>query len=139
MATKQQKVTIYTSGMLGVQKYEGRLVGHGTEQYAQYDNAAYVHFIPKRKRKVRVVRGTYKPYILVLEGHGHPDLSTWKMGKSSTPGITVMESKYSACDDRWETDADVVLDNHIEKHAPTVIADYRHTKGFNANDRYANR
>ena len=73
--TKDNLVTIYASGYLGVRKHEGRLIEHGTRKYAQYNNAPYVHFIPKRKRRARAITGDYRPYIVVLKGHGHPDLA----------------------------------------------------------------
>lgn len=131
----QEKVTLYVQGMFGVSKIEGRLVEHGTRKYAQYDNAAYVALVPKRKRKARVWTGMFQPYLLLLKGHGHPDVpeafETRNMG-----GVEMKISKYTAHDSRHQTDMDAVLDAYLENTGAEVLADYRHTKGFNAHDRY---
>ena len=133
--TAQKKVTIYTQGMFGMHKVEAKLCAHGTCKYAQYDNAPYVHFLPKRARKMRGIQGDYKPYILVLDGWDHPDLNNWKPARSEN-GCIVQEGKYSMCDPRWNTDADAVLDAYIAETATPVVADYRHTKGFNSHSRF---
>lgn len=140
MAKKDNNlVTIYSSGMLGINKVEAKLVDHGTKKYAQYDNAPYVRFIPTRKRKVRGIQDGYKPYILILKGQGHPDLETWKPATEPTPGVIVREALYSMCDARWDTDADTKLDAYIAESGAEVIADYRHTKGFNSHDRFSGK
>lgn len=129
---EKQKVTIYTNSMFGMRKAEGKLVDHGTRQWAQYANAPFVHFLPPRARRVREVSGDYKPYILVLAGWGHPDLTNWKPAYRSESGCVVREGKYSMCDPRWNTDADAKLDAYIAESGSAVVADYRHTKGFSS-------
>lgn len=132
-----EKATVYYASMLGVRKIEGRLVDFGTRKYAQYDNAPFVSIIPKRKRKARCVSGDYEPYILLLKGHGHPDLDVYEPAEpSTTPGVMVRRAKYSACDPQWGRDADTKLDHYIETSGVEVLADYRSTKGFNSHNRF---
>ena len=47
-----EKITVYTTSEFfgSVQKYEGTLIDQGRMQYAQYDQAPFVSFIPKKKR-----------------------------------------------------------------------------------------
>ena len=128
----KQKVTIYSDGIFGMRKVEAKLVAHGTRKYAQYDNAPYVHFLPKRARKVRGIQGSYQPYILVLDGWGHPDLNNCKPAQQcGVSGLIAQAGKYSMCDPRWNTDADGKLDAYVAETNTAIVADYRHTKGFN--------
>ena len=114
----RQKVTIYSQGMYGMRKVEGKLVKYGTRKSAQYNNDPYVHFVPTRERNIRFLGGlSTSPYLLVLEGHGHPDTE---------------EEKYPSCDERYETDLDAILDKYIEETGTAIIADYRYTKGFSS-------
>ena len=128
--TQRQKVTVYSKGMLGINQYEVRLVKHGTKKYAQYGNAPFVHFVPKRCRKARGIQGSYSPWILVLDGWGHPKMDVWQPAREEH-GCIVQEALYGGCDPRWDTDADTKLDAYIAETGVDVVGDYRHTKGFN--------
>jgi hypothetical protein len=126
------KVTVYfkNSFGMGINKIEGKLKGVGTEEYAQYRNAAYLKIIPKRKRNVRKYMQTYDPYMLVLAGHGHPDISDGMMTISESAGIVVKQSKYTSFDENWTKDSDEVLNNYLADNRVVVIADYRASEGF---------
>lgn len=127
-ANDPRKVTVYYNSEMGmgINRVMGYLVGHGTQKYAQYNNAPYVDFIPKGKRTARRVLKTYRPYLLVLKGWETPAPGDmWRL-VSKTDDATVSQSKYSAFDERWETD----FDSQVEKADCKVIADYRHTNGF---------
>lgn len=124
-----EKITVYTTSefMGTVQKYEGTLIDHGHMIYAQYDQAPFVSFTPKRKRNgIRIVKG-YNPYILILKGWDHPepeDMFGNSAGRLSN-GVTIKESKYSSFDDGYKIDFNNVIDPYIAKNPAVLLADYR--------------
>ena len=128
--TRGEAFTMYLMGELGfgVRKYEGWLVEHGRKPYAQYPDAPFVKFVPKGKRKPRGWQGSYRPYCVLLRGHGHelePD-SALLPAESTTPGVTVQKSRYSLFDDRWGTDFDAKLGQYLAEKPEALLADYRH-------------
>ena len=132
--SKGELITAYFQGGMGmgIIRVEGRLKDIGTRKYAQYNGAAYLHMIPKRKRKVRGYLQTSYPYMLVLAGVGHPDPVDGMIVVKDEPGLRVTTSKYMSFDPRWTEDADTQLDGYLENSKAIVLADYRHTKGFSA-------
>jgi len=130
---KGQKVTYYFQGDFGmsINKVEGKLVDIELRKWAQYRYSPSIKMIPKRKRLVREYRQTYKPFFLVLEGHGHPDLDDGYVPvKSSVPGVQVKKSKYSSFDPRWKEEGTSVLDQYIQESGAKIIVDYRESSGF---------
>lgn len=130
------KATIYTDSefMGNIMKHEAKeLIEHGTKKYAQYNKAPFVKWIPLGKRKpVGITKSGSSPMLLILEGVGHPNPeSMWGEGKK-VGDATVTEVKYASFDDRWEKDFDTMIDKYIAESGAKVIADYRHTKGFNS-------
>lgn len=126
--TPNEPVTIYTSGEFfgSINKYEGKLVECGTKQYAQYDHAPYVFFIPKGKRKARGFVKGYQPWIVIVKGVGHPtppDMFT--APRMSESGMMVKESRYSSFDDRYKTEFNPVIDQLIAEKPELVIMDIR--------------
>lgn len=124
-----KKVTIYRAGeFLGnIIKTEARLVDHGRRKYAQYNNAPFVRFIPKRKRKeCGFVKG-FKPYFIILEGWGHPDPDgAW--GEIDNSGaLPMQQAKYSAFDEGWVRDFEQKLGEYLKSDDVKVVADYRYT------------
>jgi len=123
------KATIYTTSefMGNVFKIECTLVDFGFRKYAQYDKAAFVRYIPKGKRTETGFTKGYHPYILILEGHGHPEPEDMflDLGKSES-GLNVKRSKYMSFDDRYKTDFDAVIDQILPQKK--VLFDERHTK-----------
>ncbi len=135
MKTKENQITVYWPGSFfgAIHKTEGTMIEHGTRPYAQYRNVPFVKLVPTGKRKPVMIQKDYKPYLLILDGVGHPDPQDMFIdGDESSLGVTSKISKYSSFDDRWETDFDQIIDKHITESKPVVIADYRHTKGFNS-------
>ena len=122
-----QKVTIYTrSEFIGnIVRIEAKLIEHGRRQYAQYENAPFVKYVPKGKRNPRGLQGSFQPYILILEGWGHPEPASW-LGDADDAGMS--SSRYASHDDRWQSDFDAIINPHIEGGA-VVVADYRYTAG----------
>ena len=130
---KGQKVTYYFQGDFGmsITEVEGKLVDIETRSWAQYRYSPSIKMIPKRKRLVREYRQTYKPFFLVVEGHGHPDMDKgWIDVQSSVPGIKVQKSRYTAFDPRWKEEGTSALDQYIQESGAKVIADYRESSGF---------
>lgn len=124
-----EKITIYTTSefMGTVQRYEGTLIDQGRMKYAQYENAPFVSFIPKKKRNgIRIVKG-YNPYILILKGWDHPEPEDM-FGNSKGEvrnGVTIKKSKYSSFDDGYKTDFNNVIDRYIADNPTVLLADYR--------------
>lgn len=123
-----EKVTIYAAGGFGIVKTEGKLIAHGRKKYAQYDAAPFVHFIEKGKRTPRGYCEGYKPFFLVVKGHGHPDPDSGFISEpSGVPGISCQASRYGSFDPRYQTDFNAVIDPYLQAHPGIVVADYRHT------------
>ena len=98
----KEKVTIYTTDEFlgGITKIEARLVDCGYRKYAQYDNAPYVEYIPKGKRKARYIVRGYKPTLVVIKGWGHADpASPWDTRVEG--GLVVQHARYLAHDPAW--------------------------------------
>lgn len=113
--------------MGNVVKTEAKLIEVGRKNYAQYDNAPYVVFIPKGKRKPFVTRATSYPYLLVIEGHGHPEPADM-LGEGKTEnGVTIRQSTYSSFDEAYKTDFDAIINPYLTDK--NVIVDVRQTVG----------
>ena len=127
-----EKVTVYFNGSMGMgaHKIEGKLINFGTSVYAQYNGSPFIEIIPKRKRKGRRYRQTYNPYMIILMGHGHPDVDDSFEVISSSADVVVKQSKYLSFDSQYEADLDTKLDKYLEESGTVVLADYRYTKGF---------
>lgn len=120
---EKQKITVYYTGEFfgSVIKKEGYLVEYGRREYAQYKNAPYVVFIPRRKRKaIRILKG-YKPYILILNGWDNPEPNGMYGTETKKDGVIIKKSTYTSFDDRYKSDFDRIIDKHKEK----FLADYR--------------
>jgi len=132
---KEKKVTYYFQGEfgMGIRKVEGRLVDIEVRKWAQYSCSPSIKMIPKRKRLIREYRQTYKPFFLVLDGYGHPDLDDGYIKlESSVPGVTVKKSKYTSFDPRWKEEAGSTLDQYLQESGSKIIADYRESSGFSS-------
>ena len=126
----QEKVTIYAgSGMFGVHKIEGKLIAHGRKKFAQYDNAPFIHFVEKGKRTPKGYCEGYKPFFLILKGHGHPnpDDPFVTNDLDGVPGMVIKKSRYASCDSRYQTDFNALIDPYLNSHPGILLADYRHT------------
>lgn len=116
-------VTMYVrSEFLGrMVKIECRACEIQIAPFAQYRKAVRARFLPKGKRAWRVLDETFRPTLLVLEGHGHPDPDEgW-----SKVTDTVSRARYSSCDPRWQSDFSTMIDAYIAESGTKVVADYR--------------
>lgn len=125
--TNKKVVTLYMSGAFGVQKLEGSLVEFGTKPYAQYPKAPYVVLIPKGKRKpIGILKG-YAPYMVLLEGVGHPDVFDPFGPKKDSGNAITQTSRFSSFDERYKTEFDTVLNKVVSENPAAVLMDVRHT------------
>ncbi len=130
MKTEAKKLaTIYSSGMFGVQKTEGVIIDFGTKAYAQYDNAPFVHFIKKGKRKPEGFIKGFQPYILILDGINHPDVDSPFGDVVQGNGVTTNMTRYSSFDERYLTEFDAKIADYIKDK--TILMDIRHTVNTN--------
>jgi len=127
-------VTIYYMGEfgMGLNKIEGKLKNFGTRKYAQYNSAPYVSFVAKRKRKTQSLQKSYKPYMVVIMGHGHPNPEDGMKLLSDDGTTTVSQYKHSSFSEEWDNEADQMLNTYFSDNSVDVICDYRHTQGFNS-------
>jgi hypothetical protein len=134
-----KQVTIYTSNgsiMGNINKREGKLDSFRFGKYAQYPNALFVRYIPKRRRSVYEM--TVTPIsssmdVLILEGWGHPnpdgiwDKST---SRSGVAGVTVTEGRYSCFDSGWQKDFDSMIDKYISENNVNILLDVRGSEKY---------
>ena len=129
----KEKVTVYYQsenfGGFGIRAVECFLLEHGTRKYAQYANAPYVTFIPKGKRKARQILLTYQPYLVIVEGWGHPSVELFEK-VSENSEVSVSKSRYSSFSPEWANDNDqLIKENNLK-----IVADYRHSSGFRSGE-----
>lgn len=129
-----KKVTVYFMGEFGMGaiKVEGKLKDMGTRKYAQYNNAPFIDMVPTRKRKTRRFMQTSHPYMIILEGVGHPDPKDGYQVVSESETVTVKQSRHLSFSTEWSTEADELLDRYIKNGGITVLGDFRGTKGFSS-------
>lgn len=105
--TTFEKATIYTTGEFfgNIQKIEVRRGSVEVKPYAQHTDAVHVKFVPKGGRRLRGFVKSYKPFVMIVKGHGHPEPAEL-FGKtiSEGDGVTVKQGTYAAFDERWVED-----------------------------------
>lgn len=133
--TQGTPITVYmVSEFMGnVVKREGTYMSHGVNKYAQYSLVPFLAFITKGKRSVTSIRSSgYKPYMLILEGVGHPEPDDMFNDAVDKGEVTIRTSRYASFDERYITDFEAVMDKHLAKRQHAIIADYRFTKGYSS-------
>jgi len=122
-------VTIYYSSDFvgGVNRIEAKLIDHGTTKYAQYNDAPFVKFIPKGKRKqIQILKG-YKPFILIVSGTNTPEPPSFFSDSVSGNDVTSRTSKYLSHDERYLTDFNKLI-NPLLNTKLKIVGDYRYIK-----------
>lgn len=126
---KFEKATIYTTSefMGNVTKTEVRRGEIEVKPYAQYAEAIHVKFVPKGARKLRGFVKSHKPYVIVLEGHGHPDPdSLYGAYRETQDGeAAVASGRYRSFDPRWVEDFEASLNEYLEDKRDAVVFDRR--------------
>lgn len=108
-----QRVTIYVMNEFGFGAVRIECSRWFAEymKWAQYDRALNVLFVPKGAKKVRGKVEGYKPYLLVLEGWGHPDT------RASGDGTTSFTSFHPA----HMSNFDQMIDEYIATKGVKVL------------------
>jgi len=108
---------------LGVKKLEVTGLEINVRSHAQYTAAVEAIFVPRRARKQRVLVQTHKPSLLVLEGWGHPEPDGIFL--PAEEGATLLTGRYSACDERWQSDFDQRINAYVASSQAVVEHDFR--------------
>jgi len=115
-----RRVTLYVRGAFGYERIEAKWVRVDRRPYAQYADAIFVEFQPRRTRLARVMRLTSRPDLVILLGWDHPDLQqatestqqTMTIGQHTTT-YTVTQTKYASADARYPQEFESALDAHL--------------------------
>jgi hypothetical protein len=132
-----KKATLYVKNeFLGnVQRVEVREVRVSRQPWAQYKSAVICKYLLPRKRNWRKRTESYLPYLVVLEGWGHPDPASPWTNIQQGNGVTTSQGRHSSCSTAWDTDFDGELARYLEANPKAkVLGDYRHTQGCNTHD-----
>jgi len=116
------RCTVYTRSefMGNIVKRECRSAEVARVPYAQYADAIQVKIVKKGARRARGWTITYHPYLLILDGHGHPEPAGMMDGGRvirAGDGVTVIQSAHASHDDAWAQDFDALIEGHIAKGA----------------------
>jgi hypothetical protein len=133
---KAKKATLYYRGGFGATiRQEVREVRVSRRPWAQYESAVICESLAPRKRKWNNTVHSYQPYLVVLEGWGHPDPASPWTNTQVGNGVITQQGRYSYCDERWDTDFDAELARYLEANPQVkVLGDYRHTQGCDTRD-----
>lgn len=112
-----EKATIYTTSefMGNIIKTEVRKGEVEIKPYAQYSKAVHVLYVPKGKRKKRGFVKSHEPFVLILEGHGHPDAdSLYDEAEATQDGkVSVSRGRYRCFHPGWVSDFRALISAHI--------------------------
>jgi len=120
------KATIYTTNGFGsISKYECYIHEVGTREYAQYDNAPYVKYTERRKRKPTGFIKTYNPYLLVIAGWDNINPEDDSVTIKQNDDVKISKSRYLSFDSRYKSDFDSIINSKIENNSVKVLFDVR--------------
>lgn len=127
-AARHNPVTLIIPSSFGFGPHvvEAWLIEHGSAPYAQYASKPFAVYVPKGKRNPRKWQcQDRESWGLILKGHGH-DLAKhggmqWQDSTSSTEGVTVQTTRFSAFDPRNVDDMNAA----IAAAKIEVVADFR--------------
>lgn len=95
-----ERATIYRCPEFGMgyRAYRVRNLTITYRRYAQYENAVELRFIPKGKRRERVIMETYKPTTVVVEGWDAP---LYDVSPFDRTGPMTAKSRHTAFSEGW--------------------------------------
>jgi hypothetical protein len=115
-----RRVTLYVGGLFGYVNKEAEWVRVDRRPYAQYVDAIFVEYLPRRARRARQMILTDDPDLVILLGWEHPDLqqATETEEQSSPYGqrdrkMTITKMKYAGADPRYEQEFESALDAYL--------------------------
>src|SRR5574343_223616 len=99
-------VTVIKSGDFGfVNVFQAKVVSAEHTKYAQYQNSIKLVFRQPRQKKNRCVHLHEGTKFLILQGKHDIKNDIFGTPEDRGNGVTISRGLYSACDDRWFTDA----------------------------------
>jgi hypothetical protein len=118
---KISRATIYVSGLFGYKLIEAREVTHGSGPYAQFEDAVWVEFIEKgRRKRIRITEGSH-PSIVIVEGWGQPLLRDPYAEATQLTGGTLTGTRHPSCAEEWDREFEEYLSSLNAK----ILADFR--------------
>jgi hypothetical protein len=92
-----ENCTLYWQGGFGYGSAKVKWVKIRIGQYAQYPAAVHIEYLEKGKRKPRGFVQTYKPSLVIAEGHDNPEPPSF-LGdyKAEGDGVMVAQSRAAA-------------------------------------------
>lgn len=114
-----RRITLYVGGMFGYEKREAQWVRVYRHPHAQYADAIFVEFLPRRARLARRVILDSRPKLVILLGWGHPDLQERMIADDGTPvgerdfTFTSFKTKYTSVDPRYDQEFEAALDAYL--------------------------
>ncbi len=123
----ERKVTIYfRSEMFGnYLKIEARSYFTEIKPYAQYPSAVKFSWVPKGARSARAFIQTYRPSLLILDGHGHPDPAPMFGEEKDEGGVSARRSQHLSFSEEWDTEFNEMIRAHVVATKAKVLADFR--------------
>lgn len=99
------KATLYVRDDLfgTVRRVEVRKLKIEIKPYAQHPEAVWVTFVPKGARKERQVISSHRHYVVVMEGHGHPE-PNGLFTRGTQVSDCMRKAQYNGFDARWVGD-----------------------------------
>lgn len=109
--------TLYARGSFGaLVKIECRSILVEIGPWAQYSEAVKVRLVAKGKRLEKGFTEGFRPFVLVVDGWGHPDPESF------------LASARPAAVSQYQTDFDAFIAPHLEQNSTRVLLDRRYTK-----------
>jgi hypothetical protein len=75
--TGDRRITLYMRGLFGYEKREAQWAQVYCAPHAQYADAIFVEFLPRRARQPRRIILGSRPHVVILLGWDHPELQEW--------------------------------------------------------------
>ena len=115
------RATLLTRGPFGYSVMLVRDLTVTIRPYAQYSHAVEIRFTEKGKRKASGFMETYKPGLVVLEGHVEVKLESAMEHCAGSPGVTCSRTRYESYDSRYDSD----FARWLDASKLTVARDFR--------------
>lgn len=125
-----ENVTLYFSGESfgNYHRILCKYVEIEIKPWAQYPSAVHFRYLEKGKRKLRGFVQSYRPSLIVAEGHNTPKpASMFGDEMPAGEGVTIARARHSSCGAGWRDDF-----NRDIKPQLTILADF---DGHNSHQR----
>lgn len=132
----KKAATLYIQSKLGnIYKVEAREVEVLRRQFDKWPSAVDCHFKAPNKKNWHRYRQGYRPYLVILDGWGHPNPPPEWIDIKEDSECSVSQTRHSSCSEQWIANFDVWLSNYLKNNPSVkVLGDYRYTTGCNTHD-----